>query len=176
MITCCSKSANKKVPFKEQEWSERWTWNCQIKRESSCSTAVEHTPVEKNSWDRGFKSHQVLVFSSLFVILLVVHPEFRSLIEVQHFWFSKKNKLGCEAWGEARLIRMDWQKMFKFFKLHSEVLAFLNHNYDPIALGSNSSVSLASFLKDILMMILFFAMKLFLDLWKWKKRFQLEGI
>ena len=29
---------------------------------SSCSTAVEHTPAEQNSWGRGFLSHRVLSY------------------------------------------------------------------------------------------------------------------
>ena len=41
---------------------------------SSCSTAVKHTPVEQNSWGRGFESRWVLGFLLLFSILSVVYP------------------------------------------------------------------------------------------------------
>ena len=41
---------------------------------SSCSTAVEHTPAEHNSWGCGFKSRRVLGFFLLFSILSVVRP------------------------------------------------------------------------------------------------------
>ena len=41
---------------------------------SGCSTAVEQTPAEQNSWCRGFKSRHVLGFFLLFSILSVAHP------------------------------------------------------------------------------------------------------
>ena len=72
---------------------------------SGCSTAVELTRVEQNSWGCGFKFHGVLGLFLLVSVLLVECSLFRSLTEVQHYWFSHKNMVSHTAWGETSLIR-----------------------------------------------------------------------
>ena len=64
---------------------------------SGCSTAVEHTPAEENSWGRGFNSRQVL---EIFLFLSLSSVSFiRSLKEVQHNWFSStKQTLYAQIW------------------------------------------------------------------------------
>ena len=57
---------------------------------SGCSTAVEHTPAEQNTWGSGFNSCQVLGFFLLFLSLSIVSL-IKSLKEVQQYWFSFTN-------------------------------------------------------------------------------------
>ena len=58
-----------------------------------------------NSWGLGFESCLLHDFFLLFSILSEVHPWFRSLTEVQHYWFSCKNiMLSCAAWGEKTVL------------------------------------------------------------------------
>ena len=49
---------------------------------SGCSTAVEHTPAEQNSWGTRFESRGCGFFPFIY-ILSVVCPWFRSVTEVQ---------------------------------------------------------------------------------------------
>ena len=79
-------------------------------RGSSCSTAVERTPLGKNSRGHGFDSHLVL---GLFLLLSSVSL-FRSLKEVQCNWFPYRNGWlsNCAVWGRVGLIITELEKNY----------------------------------------------------------------
>ena len=54
--------------FLDQNYDVRYKWG------SSCSKAVEYTPVKQNSWGHGFESWQALGFFLFISILSAVRP------------------------------------------------------------------------------------------------------
>ena len=86
---------------------------------SGCSTAVEHTPQDREvvgSNTAGWRLFSLLHLSLYLPLSVSGVSLIRSLAEVQHYWFSWKKCMPSSAgWGKASLIRSDWAKKEKNF-------------------------------------------------------------
>ena len=75
--------------------------------DSSCTTAVECTLCYREVVGSNPTGCWAIF---LFSIHSVVRPSFRSLKEIQNYWFSDKNVLSCARWGQSSLISTEWAK------------------------------------------------------------------
>ena len=101
-------------------------WNWRTSLESSfilaccCSTVVDHTPAEQNSWGHGLNSHRPLAFFLLFKSLRSVSL-IRSHEEVQHYRFSrhKMDSYLCS-------LGQNWHDLDKFAKKVKHLQRFVS--------------------------------------------------
>ena len=109
---------------------------------SGCSTMIENTPAEQNSWGGGLDSRWLLGFFLLFLSLSCASL-IRSLKEVQHYIFSltKEWMFSCAAWGKTKH-NMLWFGTKKYLKFTFKVTVFASTNLlvSKAAIKANVSI------------------------------------